>query len=595
MKSHETTVERLQHILGRLSPSESTKGLALAIAVGVAAGLGAVAFRWMIRGFQWVFFAKGAEGFSALGNYYVIILPIIGGLVFGPLIYFLAREAKGEGPPDVMRAVAVGGGRIRPRVAAVKTLVSSICIGSGGSVGREGPIVQIGASVGSALGQWFRLPEEWLKTLVLCGAAGGIAATFNAPVGGVFFALEVVSRRITTRRLFNVMVSAIAASYVSWMFLGANPSFTVKQYTLRSYWEIVPYIILGILAGLLAVGFIRFFFRVEGFFNNIKVHSLLKPALGGIAIGAMGYYYSGIFGVGYGGSYGVGGLFVTSGPVDAMLAGQIGLSVLIALLFLKIIATSVTLGSGGSGGVFAPSLFIGAALGGVFALITDKLFPGLISSTGAYSLIGMAAFFAAAVHGPLTAIVLLVEMTRDIQLLLPLMTAVVVAMLTARAFSRYSIYTLRLKRSGVDIHEEEIVPLMRTISVEEAMTRDFPTVPHTMPVNELVTKLAQTGHHGFPVVDEDGHLFGVVTLNDVEASRHSDIPNLKVDDIATRSPMVAYPDQSVYDVLMKLGAKDVGRIPVVDRNDRTRLLGVLRRHDIINAYKKKVTGGNASE
>lgn len=207
----------------------------------------------------------------------------------------------------------------------------------------------------------------------------------------------------------------------------------------------------------------------------------------------------------------------------------------------------------------------------------------------------MGAFFAAAVHGPITAIVLLVEMTRDIQLLLPLMTAVVVAMLTARAFSKYSIYTLRLKRSGVDIHEEEVVPLMKTITVEEAMTRDFPTVPHTMPVSELVTKLAETGHHGFPVVDEEGHLFGVVTLTDVEASRHSNIPNLRIDDIATKSPIVAYPDQSVYDALMKLGAKDVGRIPVVDRKDRTRLLGVLRRHDIINAYKKKFMGDIASE
>jgi CIC family chloride channel protein len=368
MIPYEPIVERLQRFLGRLSASEATTGLALAIFVGVAAGLGAVAFRWMIRGFQWLFFKEGAEAFSFMGDYYVIILPVIGGLLVGPLIYFLAREAKGEGPPEVMKAVAVGGGRIRARVAAVKTVVSSICIGSGGSVGREGPIVQIGSSVGSAIGQSLKLPEEWVKTLVLCGAAGGIAATFNAPVGGVFFALEVLSRRLTTRRLFNVMISAIAAQYVAWMLLGTHPSFTIEPYTLGSYWEILPYIILGILAGLLAVGFIRFFFRVEDFFNGARAPAYLKPALGGIAIGVMGYYYSGIFGVGYGGGYGPSGLFVSSGPMDTMLAGQIGLSVLIALLFLKMIATSITLGSGGSGGIFAPSLFIGAALGGVFAM-----------------------------------------------------------------------------------------------------------------------------------------------------------------------------------------------------------------------------------
>jgi CIC family chloride channel protein len=221
-------------------------------------------------------------------------------------------------------------------------------------------------------------------------------------------------------------------------------------------------------------------------------------------------------------------------------------------------------------------------------MLAAKLFPDIISSPGAYSLIGMGAFFAAVVNGPITAIVLLVEMTRDIQLVLPLMTAVVAATLTARAFTRDSIYTLRLRRSGVDIHQEEVVPLMKTITVAEAMTTDFPSVSHRMPVSELLTKLAQTGHHGFPVVDDEGRLYGVVTLADVEASRGGDIPDLKVSDIATKSPIVAYPDQSIYDALLKLGAKDVGRMPVVDRKDRTKLLGVLRRHDIIRAYKEKL-------
>lgn len=595
MIPYEPIVERLQRFVGRLRTSETTTGLALSIVVGAFAGLGAVAFRWLIRGFQWLFFKEGAEAFSFMGDYYVIILPVIGGLLIGPLIYFLAREVRGEGPPEVIKSVVVGGGRIRPRVAAIKTVASSICIGGGGSVGREGPIVQIGSAVGSAIGQWLRLPEEWLKVLILCGAAGGIAATFNAPVGGVFFALEVLSRRVTTRRLFNVMISAIAAEYVAWLFLGPHPSFTVQEYTLGSYWEIPQYVLLGILAGLLAVGFVKFFFKTEDFFSAIRMPSYVKPALGGIAVGVMGFYYSGIFGVGYGGGYGPGGEFFSSGPVDAMLAGQIVLSTLIALLFLKMIATSVTLGSGGSGGVFAPSLFIGAALGGVFAMVMGKFFPNVISTPGAYSLVGMGAFFAAVVRGPITAIVLLVEMTRDIQLLLPLMTAVVAAAITARAFTKDSIYTFRLKRSGVDIHEEEVVPLMRNITVGEAMTRDFPVVSYRMAVSELLTKLAETGHHGFPVVDDDGRLFGVVTLADVEAHGGKNISNVKVEDIATKSPIVAYPDQSLYDTLLRLGAKDVGRIPVVDRKDRTKLLGVLRRHDIINAYKKKLVEDKLSE
>lgn len=446
---------RLKRSYNRLTASEATNSLFLSILVGVAAGLGAVGFRWLIRGFQWLFFKEGAEGFAAIGHYYVIILPALGGLLFGPLIYILAREAKGEGPPEVMRVITVGGGRIRQRVAAVKMFVSAICIGSGGSVGREGPIVQIGSSLGSAIGQWFKLHDEGVKTLVLCGAAGGIAATFNAPVGGVFFALEVLSRRVVTLKLFNVMLSAVAAEYVAWRFLGPNPSFIVKQYTFGSYWEMLAYILLGIVAGLLAAGFVRFFYKVDSFFGSIKgIPSYIKPVLGGVVVGGIGFYYSGIFGVGYGAGYGPGGLFLQTGQVDAMLAGEVGLSVIAALLFLKMIATSTTLGSGGSGGIFAPSLFIGAALGGTFGIIAGKVFPAVISSSGAYSLVGMGAFFGAVVQGPITAIVLLMEMTRDIALVLPLMTSVVIAALVYRVFGTDSIYTLRLKKSGVEVRPE---------------------------------------------------------------------------------------------------------------------------------------------
>lgn len=453
-KSFKAIIGRLQHFYNRLSGSEATNSLFLSILVGVAAGLGAVGFRWLIRGFQWVFFKEGAQAFAPLGNYYVIILPILGGILFGPLIYFLAREAKGEGPPEVMRAITTEGGRIRQRVAAVKMFVSAICIGSGGSVGREGPIVQIGSSIGSAVGQWFKLHDEGVKTLVLCGAAGGIAATFNAPIGGVFFALEVLSRRVVTLKLFNIMLSAVAAEYVAWKFLGPNPSFIVKQYTFGSYWEILAYVLLGIVAGLLAVGFVRFFYKVDGFFGSIKIPAYVKPVLGGIVVGVIGFYYSGIFGVGYGAGYGPGGVFLQTGQVDAMLAGEVGLSIIAALMFLKIIATSATLGSGGSGGIFAPSLFIGAALGGTFGIVAGKLFPAVISSSGAYSLVGMGAFFAAVVQGPITAIVLLMEMTRDIALVLPLMTSVVIAVLVYRVFGTDSIYAIRLKRSGVDIHHD---------------------------------------------------------------------------------------------------------------------------------------------
>jgi chloride channel protein, CIC family len=574
--------------------SSDAMGIALAVMVGLLAGLGAVVFRWLIKGFQRIFFEQGATWFGFLGQYYVIVLPVLGGLLVGPLIYFLAREAKGEGPPEVMEAVAIKGGRIRARVAAIKTLASSICIGSGGSVGREGPIVQIGSSIGSTTGQWLRLSEDWIKTLVLCGAAGGVSATFNAPIGGVFFALEVIQRRFVAANLGFVVISSVTADFIAHRFLGTTPSFSIPTYSMGSNWEILPYALLGILAGLGSLFFIRFFFRCEDVFAAMKFPDYLKPALGGIIIGIIGVYYFDIFGVGYGGSYGVGGVFVGEGGVDKALIGEIGLATLIIIFFLKIVATSVTLGSGGSGGIFAPSLFLGAMLGGAFGIIVYRLFPGIAvpseaEASSAYALVGMGAFFAATVHGPITAIIMLFEMTRNYTLILPLMTAVVISMLTARAFSRESIYTLKLKRRGVDIHKQEQTDVMKKITVGEVMTRDFPTVFPSTPVSQIMDELHQSGHHGFPVVDKGGNFCGIVTLEDVEAALFRKDQALTADDIATKSPIVAYPDQSIHDALVQFGGHDVGRIPVVDRANPKKLLGVLRRHDVIKAYKEAVS------
>ena len=617
MKLQEKIVpSRVVRLYDRLTDSEAMVAIILAIVIGAIAGLGAVGFRYTIEGFQWLFFKQGAEWLGFIGDYYVIVLPVIGGLIVGPLIYIFAREAMGEGPPEVMRAVTVGGGRIRARVAAVKILVSSICIGSGGAVGREGPIVQIGSSFGSAVGQWLKLPEEWLQTLVLCGAAGGISATFNAPIGGVFFAMEVLSHRVVSARLFTVMISAIVAEYVAWIFLGSSPSFNVEEYSMGSYWEIIAYVALGIICGFLAVTFIRLFFKIEDLFQLVKIPLYLKAALGGIFVGVIGYSFSwmfdveqgfiGIFGVGYGSGYVPGGAFTEIGPVDQMLSGEstfmlvnptfLGLvCLLIALAGFKMIATSITLGSGGSGGVFAPSLFIGAALGATFGILANDIFPSVISDYGAYSIVGMGAFFAAMVQGPLTAIVLLIEMTRDIELLLPLMAAVVFASLTARALSVDSIYTLRLQRQGIELRPEETTPVMKRITVGKAMTLGFPTVPPTMPVDELISMFTRTGHHGFPVVDDEGRLVGIVTLTDVEAAPADTIVDLKVGDIASTELLVAYPDQSLHEALFRLGAKDIGRIPVVDRDNPEQLLGILRRSDIIKAYRNKLVEDSQSE
>jgi CIC family chloride channel protein len=564
--------------------------IGLAIVVGVVAGLGAVAFRKMIWGFQWLFFDGGATAFGFMGDYYVIIIPAIGGIFVGLLIYFLAREAKGHGVPEVMAAVAAKGGRIRARVSVVKALASSICIGSGGSVGREGPIVQIGSSVGSTVGQWFKLHEDWIKTLVACGAAGGISATFNAPIAGVFFAHEVILSRFITISFIPVVISSVAATMMAHVFLGQQRMFLIPEYTMVSSWEVLFYVALGISAGIIAFLFIRALYKSEDLFDAWKFPAYLKPVFGGILIGLVGlcsYLYAGdplsagIFGVGYGTDH---------GAMDAALSSDLtlGLGMLVGLMFLKMIATSVTLGSGGSGGIFAPSLFMGSMLGGALGSVFHRLFPAITAPYGAYALVGMAAVFAGAARAPITAIIILFEMTGDYMIILPLMLAVVISTLVARGLSRESIYTLKVRRMGIDLSRREEIAVMREITVGEAMSRDFPTVSPKMSIGELTDMLVQTGHHGFPVLDDEGRLCGCVSLADVEAASAKGGSELTVDDIATKNVIVVYPDQSLHDALLRVRGLDIGRIPVVDRNEPTKLLGVLRRHDIIRAYTKAV-------
>jgi CIC family chloride channel protein len=581
-KSYQRSV--FYNILNKFRSSEIISGIVIAIVVGVVAGFGAIAFRWVIKSFQFLFFGGGGAVLDFMGQYYIILLPAIGGLIVGLLVHFGAREAKGHGVPEVMEAVTVRGGRIRPRVSLVKALASSICIGSGGSVGREGPIVQIGSSFGSTIGQWLRLSDDWVRTLVACGAAGGISATFNTPIGGTFFALEVIMGRFVTPRFGFVVISAVAADVISRMFLGEQASFGVVSYTMVSYWEIIPYALLGVISALVAVAFTRLLYKCEDMFDLLHIPEYIKPVIGGIGVGLIGLYSYDLLGVGYGDVY-----WVSRMSTDQALMGQIALQSLIILLVLKMAATSLTLGSGGSGGIFAPSLFIGSMLGGILGTLAHMLFPSIIAPSGAYALVGMAAVFAGATRAPITAIIILFEMTMDYKIILPLMIAVVTSTVVSRSLSHETIYTLKLMRRGIDIRQLEQTSPMREVTAAQAMTHNYSSVPPTMSVSKLVNELRKTGYHGLPVVDKLGNLCGVVTPSDVEAAiSRGDIENLTVDDISTKSLIVAYPDEYLHDVLVKLGAQEVGRIPVVDRSNPKRLLGILQRPDIIRAYVKKV-------
>jgi CIC family chloride channel protein len=569
-------------VVRRIHASETSGLIVLATVVGVGAGLGAVAFRWLIATAQGLFFGGSERFLGFLGPYRVIPVPAAGGLLVGLLTYFLAREARGHGVPEVMLAVATLGGRIRSRVAVVKTVASAICIGSGGSAGREGPIVQIGSALGSTLGQVLRLPGSRIRLLVACGAAGGISATFNAPIAGVIFALEVILREFSAGPFGFVVFSSVTAAAISRATLGNRPSFTVPAYSLMSAWELPLYVLLGLLAAGVGVLFVKALYGIEDAFDRWRLREYLKPVVGGLLVGAVGVRFPEVFSVGYGPPpVGTG-----PGPLDLVLLGRLGLGLAAALVFLKILATSLTIGSGGSGGVFAPSLLIGAALGGTFGHVVNYFWPGITAGPGAYALVGMGALFAGAARAPITSVLILFEMTGDYRIILPLMVAVVTSSLIAQRLGKETIYTLKIRRRGVDLDKRHVVDLLDTVTVGEVMTSDFSTVGADMPVEELTDLLLASGQHGLPVTDAAGKLMGIVTLSDIQRSAISGDTELTAADIATLSVITCFPDQTVREALGQLGGRDVGRLPVVDRLDEERVVGVVRRENVVAAYAR---------
>lgn len=581
--------QRLSGWLDRWQPPETVMLMGTALLVGAGAGLGAIIFRWLIDRVHTICFDGLGQAFPFLGDYVLVVAPALGGLIVGPLIYFFAREAKGHGVPEVMEAVALKGGRIRPIVAVIKSLASSITIGSGGSVGREGPIVQIGSALGSTLGQVLHMSDERIRNLVACGAAAGIAATFNAPIAGVIFALEVILGEFTTRYFATVVVSAVTASVVGRIAFGNVPAFVIPTYQLVSPWELVLYTLMGLLAAFVAIAFTRILYLSEDLFDSWKgFPEYLKTPIGGALLGVGGLlFFRANLNQGWGvpgdpvAFYGVG--YPT---MDWALLGQGTVPLLLALTGIKILATSLTIGSGGSGGVFAPSLFIGSMFGGAFGNFAHRLFPAVTAPSGAYALVGMAAVFAGAARAPITSVIILFEMTDDYRIILPLMLATVVSTILSEHLSKESIYTLKLTRRGVRLERGRDIDVMQGVVVGEAMTTDVDTVSANMDLQELERVFLETHHHGFPVLDENGDLFGVITLQDLERAReHGHREGTKVRNIASRSLLIAYPDEPMWVALKRLGTRDVGRLPVVDRRNPRRLLGLIRRSDIVRAYR----------
>jgi CIC family chloride channel protein len=559
-----TSIAAVKRIAGSAVGLISTRlrgsrlGLAvMALVVGVGAGFGAAGFRWLIFAFTWL--ATGREQFGQqgrvsslhlpwLGIGFFFLIPIVGGLLYGPLIQRFAREARGHGVPEVMLAVAENGGRIRPQVSVVKALASAICIGTGGSVGREGPIVQIGSAFASSLGQLVKMSESRLRIIVACGAAGGIAATFNAPLTGLFFGFEIVLREFSLDALLATALSAVTADLISRGFFGSSPFFSQIPHNLSIAhdWSYLLIALLGVVAGLIGVGFKTVLYGLEDVVEKIWKDrpEWAKPAVGGLLLGGLLLALPEMYGVGY--------------PVmNEVIAGHYVLWLVVVLMVGKIAASSLTLSIGGSGGVFAPSLFTGAAGGMAFGVTAQHLFGPAVGSPAIYAVVAMGGVFAAAAQAPLTAIASVVEMTGNFTLMLPVILATGIAAAISKKLSYGSIYTTKLLRRGVDIERPRATNVLQALTVADVME------PLLSGQSADLARLARVEQH--PDGPDRPHLEALVDPVSI-----------------TDQPQSLLSNETFEQALRQLDLYGVVGLPVLSP-DRDHLRGWLTRRDVIRA------------
>ncbi|MBN1106802.1 MAG: chloride channel protein [Deltaproteobacteria bacterium] len=560
----------------------------LASLVGLTSALGAIGFLQLLELFQIATYgARGdlLQALEILPWYARMWLPALGGVVVGLLVYFKAKEAKGHSVPEVLEAVALRKGVIKKRAFLVETLASAVTIGTGGSAGIVGPIVQLGSGIGSAIGQFPRLSGARIRSLVGCGAAAGIAAAFNAPIAGTMFALEVVLGDFGVATFSPIVISAVVATAVSRHFLGDFPAMLVPAYRLVSVWELPLYVCLGFFCAVVAVFFTKVFYRAGDVFEDLALPRYAKPLLGGLFLGLTGLVYPHILGNGY-------------PAIDLVLMEKLSLGMIFSLMVLKILATSITIGSGGAGGTFAPSLFIGAMAGGFFGSIVHDLLPGVTASAGAYSIVGMAAVVAGTTRGPLSAILMLFEITGNYTIILPLMIACIASSVASGQMLRESIFTLKLVRKGIDIHAGKEVNVLKSILVGEVMNPQVETVPENMTLGRLAGLISNSKYNSFPVVDSRGELTGILSFLDYhDVLFEKDLESLVVaKELATTRVVTVSVDDNLLTALERISSRDFSILPVVDPDNPSRIRGVLTSRDITSAYnravlKKGVFGG----
>ena len=572
----------LRKYLGALRIGEQPTMIIMAFVIGLLAGAANVLFRTVMNFSHDIIFEGGTRLLHiGQGGFYSALLPLLpmaGAVLLIPLSLLFPGEVNGYGFSKFLEIVNIRGGVIKARNIFIKTIGPALTIGAGGSAGVEGPIAFIGGTVGSSLGQLTNASENRMKLLIASGAAGAIAATFNAPIAGIMFAIEIVLLGNYELSSFSaIVISSGIATVVSRGFYGASPAFSVPQYDLKSPLEIPFYIVFGVLIGILAVFYIKAFHRIKDEFDVLSLHPQLKPVLGAFIVGSIGIFLPQIMGNGY-------------EFIENALAGQIIFPIIILLIFFKMMATSVTLGSGGAGGVFAPALFIGAMAGGSFGHLVHALFPSQTASPEAYATVGIGAFLAAATHAPLTGIFLLFEMTGNYKIIIPLMFSAIIGTLVAKRLYPDSIDTVELTKRGIRIHAGREVSILSRISVRELMDPNFVTVPEDMLLKDLIDLMIRRDRFYLPVMDDSGEMLGIVSVQDIRPALFEErVKNVvTAGEVATENVIVLRPHEDLNAAMNAFSRKDIEEIPVVSESNPKKVIAMIKRKDLIDAYNREV-------
>ncbi len=576
--------ETMKTKLRKLIPGENTRMIVIAASIGLAAGVLNIIFRTVVIQTHKTIFVGGLTFLHIdKGGWHLLLLPLIpvsGMILMIPLSLLFPGEINGYGFTKFLRKVNLEGGYIKSRTIVLKIISTALTIGTGNSAGVEGPIAQIGGAMGSQFGQVSRVSGNRMKVYIAAGCAGGIAGIFNAPIAGVFFASEIVLLGTYEMSSFAALVIASALSTVlTRAYFGENPAFSIPHYTMiNPYVEIPLYMVMAVIIGILAVVNTRIFYFIRDKYASLKLHPQLKPITGALIIGVMGMAFPQVMGDNY--------EFIQR----VLHTGGVPY-ILFTLIFLKMFATAVTLGSGGAGGVFAPALFIGAMIGSSFGFVVHSFFPTMTASPGAYATVGIGAFLAAAIHAPMTAIFLLFEMTGNYRIIVPIMITSIIGIMVAKKIDEDSIDTVDFTREGINIHEGREVAIMKSIHVGDAMSEDVDFISERANINQLldIFQIAKSGFY-FPVVDDSGKMTGIVSMSDVKNLLNQDKEErvcFLVGAICSHDVITLTPDDSLYTAMELFNLKGIEEIPVVEDLDNKWVVGMLKRRDAITAYNRE--------